>query len=147
MNNIINKSIIISSTPTIIWDILTDDKHIRQRCSPFAVWIYAQIQNREAWSIIERRIWDDTCTKWILTVCKADHKLVTSFYEIDDENWWYTEDLGETIESYEILDQWNHCTLNIIAWPFPDDDWQKRWDKMNIMRDQALEIIKDLSKK
>lgn len=89
---------------------------------------------------------DEPCTKWILRTCEPHSKLVTQFYELDD-NGWFTKQLGEMIESYLIRTTDTYSVLEIEAWPFAQEDWEEWWEQMTEMRDLALDIIKGLAEK
>jgi hypothetical protein len=89
---------------------------------------------------------DEPCTKWILRVCEPYSKLLTQFYELD-ENGWFTKQLWETIESYSIRTTDIYSVLEIESGPFAQEDWEEWWDQMTEMRDHALDIIKNLAEK
>lgn len=145
MERIIKKSISIHSTPEKVWSVLTSDGAIREWATPFSEGTHA-LSDRKLWSDISRYVWEECCVKGRLTMYEEGRKLVTTFYE-ENENNWFSDVLWDTIESYEIIDEEEGVRLNIISWPTPEQLRNEYSEMMSTMWYEALVIIKDLSEK
>lgn len=141
----LQKSIIINATPKKIREVLTTDETIRKRCAPFSEGTHA-VTDWKLWSDITRLVWDEVCVKARLTTCDLHHKIVATFYEGNTKDG-FTETLINTVESYEIRQEGDHCILEIVSGPSSEKEREECGEMMNTMRDTALLIIKDLSEK